>query len=77
MPGVTTDEELKLADEDDEKLQTIHSQHSPNENEGPNAYLNQMDRIREHEEGGRYLRVGQKEDDTRFYLHLQDEEAYG
>ena len=41
-PGFTTDEELKLTEEDDEKLQTIYSQHSPNVSERLNAYLNQM-----------------------------------
>ena len=42
MQGATMEEELRLNDEHDERLQTIYSQHSPNENEGPIAHLNQM-----------------------------------
>ena len=41
MPGVTTDEEWRLNEDDGKYLQTIDSQHSPNVNVVPNAYLNQ------------------------------------
>ena len=42
MLEFTTDEEWKLNEDDDENMQTTDSQHSPNMNVVPNAYLNQM-----------------------------------
>ena len=42
MPVITTDEEWKFNDDDDENMQTTDFLHSPNEIVEPNAYLNQM-----------------------------------
>ena len=42
MPGVITDEEWKLNEDDDENMQTTDYQHSPHMNVVPNTYLNQM-----------------------------------
>ena len=41
IPGAITDEEWKLSEDDDERQQTIYSQNSTNENEGPIEYMNQ------------------------------------
>ena len=65
MPGVTTYEEWKLNEDDEKYMQTTDSQHSPNVNVVPNAYLNQMTEFEGMKKVGGYLRVGQKEDDTR------------
>ena len=42
MPGAITDEEWKFNGDDDERQQTIYSQHSTNENEGLIESMNQM-----------------------------------
>ena len=60
MRGATTEEELRLNDEHDERLQTIYSQHSPNENEGPIAYLNQMLKFEKTKNVGGTYELGEK-----------------
>ena len=76
MPGVTTDEEWKLNEDDVEKMQTNDSQHSPEVDVVPNAYLNQMMKF-ENMKKGRGTDESDKEKATHVFLHLQVGETQG
>ena len=61
---------------DDENLQTIDFQHSPNAIVEPNAYLNQMIKF-ENMKKGRGTYESDKEEATHVFLHLQVGETQG